>query len=86
MKINKTPIPIEGERAEYEIPGPVTTWAQMSPEKKAELRALYENRPPKVQIGLKPTPEKRKRRPHNYMQTKRKKQREVLTLVINNKT
>ena len=55
----KTPVGIAGLSAEVNIPGPVTTWAQMSPEKRAELKALYENRPVQKK-GLQPTPPKRR--------------------------
>ena len=54
MKVKKIPIPVSGVQAQIEAPGPVTTWAEMSPEKKAELKALYENRKPKEVIGLRP--------------------------------
>lgn len=50
----KTSVPIADLHAD--APGPVTFWSQMSDEKRAEIRALYENRP-NQRIGLAPPPD-----------------------------
>ena len=80
MKIKKMQIPVAGVREDYETPGPVTTWSQMSPEKKAELRALYENRPAKPNIGLS-APDDTPRKKKFYRKYTQKKAQLTLTIV-----
>lgn len=82
--MKKLSIPVSGVKESVQAPGRVTTWAEMSPEKKAELRALYENRTPKKPIGLKPTEDGKVRRKkiRNTSAHGKRGARTELTLII----